>query len=175
MSLISNRLKILLGAEADDGWIDFMDAVHLDLPFLFKAGRPTSKEIEDSEIGAAGHKSWSSYIEKELKWKGSQWRAWMRAFKLVLEHPYLKSQGLTASAINTMNNKSDDFPSTAQKFNEIKADETRNVEKKRLESLAQTRRYLEAVTLERDALKSQVSAFNQSPWFKKMLFTFDLT
>jgi len=110
MSELSNDLKSILGAESGSEWLTFMDRIACDLPFLLHRGRPTSSAVAGSEIGAAGCKSWSEYIEKELLWNVNTWRAWQRAYSKVLEFPYLRDLELTASAINALNAKCDVFP-----------------------------------------------------------------
>lgn len=115
MSDLTTELQSLLGAEAGDGWIRFMDKVAGELPFLLDAGRPSKGQISSSQIGQLGFKSWKAMIES-MGWNESGWRAWSRAYRVVIEFPYLRHLGISASAINTAWNKSkenDDFPGTA--------------------------------------------------------------
>ena len=175
---VASKLKDLLGAETPSGWIRFMDAVHAEFPFLFNDGRPPKKDIENSEIGRAGYSSWGEYINKELEWNESQWRAWMRAYKVLLEFEYLRELELTASAINTAKQRAgkmnQPFPATRVEFLELKDAAAAEVERKREESMAQLKRDLEAVTEERDYLLGQVQAFNKLPWYKKLFFSFSV-
>jgi hypothetical protein len=172
MTPTTNKFKALLGAEAADGWIKFMDAVRAELPFLFEPGRPTKQQISDSEIGRAGHSSWAEYVEKELSWNVSQWRAWMRSYKVVLDNEYLRDIEPTSSAINTMARKSDEFPTTKeawiQKREMVEADQKDRQEK----SLAEARRINDELRAEIELLKAEMTAFNAMACYKKILFRF---
>jgi hypothetical protein len=100
-------------------WIAFMDAIHSAMPFLFSPGRPTNLQIESSEIGQAKCENWSDYLVLELGWNESGWRAWIRAYKVVLAYPYLRQLNVTASLINIRKSKLETFPETAEKWHEL--------------------------------------------------------
>jgi polyhydroxyalkanoate synthesis regulator phasin len=118
---IATRLRQLLGAESAGAWIDFMDMVHRELPFLTAPGRPKKADIEASEIGRSGFGSWVEMIEAPvdkggLGWNRHSWNAWRRAYRLVRQYPYLRGLGLTASQINTAAQKAKTFPTTADEW-----------------------------------------------------------
>jgi len=118
---IATRLRRLLGAESAGAWIDFMDMVHRELPFLTAPGRPKKADVEASEIGRAGFGSWVEMIEAPvdkggLGWNRHSWNAWRRAYRLVRQYPYLRGLGLTASQINTAAQKAETFPATADEW-----------------------------------------------------------
>jgi len=118
---IATRLRQLLGAESAGAWIDFMDMVHRELPFLTAPGRPKKADVEASEIGRSGFGSWVEMIEAPvdkggLGWNRHSWNAWRRAYRLVRQYPYLRGLGLTASQINTAAQKAETFPTTADEW-----------------------------------------------------------
>lgn len=103
METTTNKLRSLLGADAS--WMQFMDEIRQSMPFLLEQGRPTSEQIQNSPIGEAGYTSWKDYVESELNWNQHSWRAWQKAYKHVLQHPWLREVEATASQINTRFNK----------------------------------------------------------------------
>lgn len=108
--------KELKQLKNDGKWIEFMDSIHDAMPFLFTPGRPTNEQIESSEIGHTHHENWSEYLRWELDWNESGWRAWIRAYKVVLTYPYLRDLDVTASIINSRKSKLDSFPDSAEKW-----------------------------------------------------------
>ncbi|KKN43704.1 hypothetical protein LCGC14_0700450 [marine sediment metagenome] len=110
--------KELKQLKNDGKWIELMDAIHDAMPFLFSPGRPTHEQIENSEIGRTHHENWSEYIRWELDWNDSGWRAWIRAYKVVLAYPYLRKLDVTASIINIRKSMLDTFPDSAEQWRE---------------------------------------------------------
>lgn len=172
MSQVTDRFKALLGAETGNGWIQFMDEVNIEMPFLFGAGRPTKQQIEQSEIGRSGCSSWSEYIEKVLNWNVSQWRAWMRAFKVVQQHAYLRQLNITASAINTLNAKSESFPESLSAYENQRSEIVADQQNRQDNSLADAKRINAELTGEIERLKGKMAMFNQLPWYRKLFFKF---
>jgi len=178
MSELSNDLKSMLG----DDWLKFMDRIAVDLPFLLNRGRPTASDIKISEIGAAGCKSWSEYIEKELNWNVNTWRAWQRAYSKVLEFPYLRDLELTASAINALNAKSDEFPADLDAHSALTsslavkstndAAETLKGLRERIRDLEQAQKSdAEQFNVLRNrfaSLQSRVRAYESLNWFSRL-------
>jgi hypothetical protein len=172
MSQVTEKFKSLLGAETGNGWIKFMDEVNAEMPFLFGAGRPTKEQIQNSEIGRCGHASFAEYVEKSLNWNVSQWRAWMRAFKVVQKHSYLRQLNITASAINTLNSKSDVFPASLSDYENQRSEIVADQQNRQDNSLSDAKRINAELTAEIERLKREMAAFNKLPWYKKLFFKF---
>jgi len=182
MSELSTSLRSLLGAESAGEWVNFMDKIGVELPFLLTRGRPTADAITDSEIGRSGHKSWTSYVENELAWNISTWRAWQRAYSAIVKFPYLRDLGLSASAINALNAKSESFPSDLDAYNAVRAGIASNANKARTyslvalkdrigilesdisEALSETHSAKEKIS----ALQARLSSFNALSWFARV-------
>ena len=186
MTPTTNKFKSLLGAETADGWIVFMDAVKAELPFLFDSGRPSKQQIAESEIGRTGHTSWADYVEKELAWNTSQWRAWMRAYKVILDNEYLRDLDLSSSAINTMSRKVDEFPDSAEAWNKQREAVQSDQDDRQANSLADAKRInaelrseldrltgeLDTAVAENESLHNKMKAFNLMKWYQKIWFQF---
>jgi len=162
MSDLSISLRSLLGAESAGEWIYFMDKIGAELPFLLSRGRPTATAIADSEIGASGHKSWSSYIEHELHWNVNTWRAWQRAYTLVAKYPYLRDLELSASAINSLNAKSNKFPADLESYNSAKAEIKTNADATKAESLSALKQRVLSLEENNSELSSELIALKAS-------------
>lgn len=119
-------LREKLGSESTGKWIEFMDSVGASLPFLLRsAGRPTTEEIARSQITAGGFTSWRQMIETSpdlggLGWSYDTYKAWKKAYNLVLKHPYLRDLALSSSEINTIQRENKEFPATLEAFEALK-------------------------------------------------------
>jgi hypothetical protein len=112
----------MLDPKSSYKWLNFMDDIHAKLPLILRVGKPKTEDIEACIIGEAGFASWKKMVEAPqpdgFGWNHSTFVAWKRAYKVVLEHPYLRDLELTASQINTINRESNpDFPKTLDEFN----------------------------------------------------------
>jgi len=180
MSQLATDLKAILGTTSGQGWLVFMDKIKNDLPFL-AVGRPTNGDIQNSEIGAAGCKSWNEYIKKVLNWNPNTWRAWQLAFKIVLEHPYLRELDLTPSAIKTISENTDNFPSSLDEYNAYKADTKKKASDARELEITTLRKRLSrldaeiivlrnnstALKADNTSLNKRINEFNAQSWFTR--------
>ncbi len=106
----SARAELLaaLGTEANAAqWMTFMQTVTRLLPDVLSVGRPTAEAIKRSAIGQLGFASWQAMIEAPtsaggLGWNFSAWKAWRRAWAVVQAQPWLMSEPVTSSEINTL-------------------------------------------------------------------------
>lgn len=102
------ELLAALGTEANPAqWMAFMQAVTRLLPDVLSIGRPTAEAIKRSAIGQLGFTSWSTMIEAPtdaggLGWNVSAWKAWRRAWAVVQLHPWLLTQPMTSSEVNSL-------------------------------------------------------------------------
>ena len=101
------KMKTLLGTESGSAWLDFMDYIHEELADILQRGKPSEEKIANSIIGKSGFTSWKEMINAPtqaggLGWNYSTFDLWKRAYKVVLEFPYLRGEELTASLINTI-------------------------------------------------------------------------
>lgn len=168
MSGLSNNLKILLGTESAGKWFEFMSKVGDELPFLLTRGRPTKVEIAMSEIGRSGCTSWSEYIENELSWNVSTWRAWQRAYSIVVKYPYLRDLELSASAINTLNTKADVFPLDINAYKLARAGLSAHNEKAKAESIGALKKRVSGLKGEVKALEGRINTHNGKSWFFRL-------
>jgi len=162
MSELANSLRSLLGAESSGEWVRFMDKIAVELPFLLKRGRPTAAAISDSEIGTAGCKSWSDYIEAKLNWNTSTWRAWQRAYTVVSEFPYLRELELSASAVNALKAKSDQFPPDLSAYNALRAEMEVNADKTRSNSLTALKQHVQSLEQDLNTLSNESAVYKAS-------------
>jgi len=143
-------LREILGAESAGRWILFMDKIKSSLPFLLdSAGRPKSEDIRSSIIGQAGFDSWTQMVESSPAWGGldwsiDSWKAWKRAYTIVMDNAYLRDLGLTASEINTLSREFTTFPASAEALKAAKTERSERLESNRGNSIT--------------ALKSQLTA-----------------
>jgi hypothetical protein len=112
----------MLDPENHYKWLNFMDEIHAQLPLILRVGKPKTEDIENCIIGQSGFKSWKEMVEapqpEGFGWNYSTFDAWKRAYKLVLEHAYLRELELTASQINTIYRESKpNFPQALDEFN----------------------------------------------------------
>lgn len=142
------EMREALGAESAGLWIFFMDKVRATLPFLLDAaGRPKAEVVRSSVIGAAGFESWGQMVEASpdaggLGWSIDSWKAWKKAYSVVLKRPYLRGLDLTASEVNTLSREFDPFPDTTDALEAAKLERKNRLDAKRGNSVS--------------ALKSQV-------------------
>lgn len=111
-----NELLSALGTEnVPDQWMQFMEAVEKHLPVMSGSGRPTKQDIERSLIGQLGFASWVDLVETPvtqggLGWSINTWKLWVKAWKQVKSHFYLRQSGYTASMIMKLSGQFDPFP-----------------------------------------------------------------
>jgi flagellar motility protein MotE (MotC chaperone) len=141
-------LREKLGSESTGKWIEFMDSVGASLPFLLRsAGRPTTEEIARSQITAGGFTSWRQMIETSpdlggLGWSYDTYKAWKKAYNLVLKHPYLRDLALSSSEINTIQRENKEFPATLEAFEALKNGRKDAQEERRQNSVAALQKQL---------------------------------
>jgi len=160
MTELEQELQDLLGAEMDGAWVDFMDYVNTALPFLFDAGRPSSSQIKGSQIGSSGFTSWGDLI-KSLGWNESSWRAWSRAYKIIIKFPYLRDLDLSASMINTSWNKlKPNFPENIAEWELFRDKVQAEQEEKQQNSLKEAQKQVKSAHSEILSQRSTIDGFN---------------
>jgi len=110
---INAKLKMFIGITQSSDWIGFVEEMLNYCPFVRKRGRPSDENIKNSIIGRSGYKTFTGYLQHELKLKPATWNAWRNAFLLVEDFNYLREIGATSSSINKLNNSLETFPNTA--------------------------------------------------------------
>jgi hypothetical protein len=157
-------LREALGAESAGLWIFFMDKIRATLPFLLdSAGRPKADAVRSSAIGAAGFDSWFSMVEASpeqggLGWSIDSWKAWKRAYSVVIQHGYLRNLELTASEINTLSREIQPFPTTQEVLESAKLERKQQLAAKRGNAVS--------------ALRSQLNDSQES--YKALKVNFDV-
>jgi len=160
MTELEQELQDLLGAEMDGAWVDFMDYVNTTLPFLFDAGRPSASQIKNSQIGSSGFTSWGDLI-KSLGWNESSWRAWSRAYKIIVKFPYMRDLDLSASMINTSWNKlKPDFPSNIAEWELYRDKVVADQQEKQQNSLKEAQKQVKTARSEILSQRSTIDGFN---------------
>jgi hypothetical protein len=98
--LFKLKLMDMLVLGDKSGWVEVMDYIYQEMPFLMKDARPKTSEIKNSLLGQLGYTSWKTFIEEELNWTNDKWRDWKKAYKRVQEYPYLRELNVSRNAIN---------------------------------------------------------------------------
>ena len=147
---VRKELVAALGTENHPAqWMEFMATVTKHLPDILSPGRPSAEAIKSSPIGKLGFRSWQAMIEAPaelggLAWNFSAWKAWRRAWATVQAHPWLRSQALGSSEINTLSNDlkrlEKPFPSSPEALQEIHQAKAAATEQKRSDTLTEAQR-----------------------------------
>lgn len=164
------KLRETLGSESAGKWLEFMDQVKQSLPFLLgNSGRPPKDQIDHSVIGRAGFRSWKEMIETSptrggLGWSYDSWKAWKKAYAIVLDHPYLRSidPALSASEINTVNRDCNEFPPDPDALQAYRSRRKNQGEERRQNSVSSLQQQLQAAQQELAALHSHLAASRAS-------------
>lgn len=140
-------LSALQVADNPAAWMDFMESVTRLLPEILSPGRPSTDAIKRSPIGQLGFRSWQAMIEAPadahgLAWNFSQWKAWRRAWATVQANPWLRSQPLSSSEINTLANEFKPFPGSLEELQQLRQAKVTTTEQKRSDTLAEAQRAL---------------------------------
>jgi hypothetical protein len=165
---LASSLRELLGSESAGQWILFMDSLGSSLPFILRgAGRPTTEEIASSSIGAGGFTSWREMIESSPAWGGLGWsydtyKAWKKAYSLVLKHEYLRDLALSSSEINTIQRENKTFPASLEEFQCLKEKRKDAQEERRQNSVAALQKQLSASKQEMASLKATLDSSRAS-------------
>jgi len=140
-----DQLVAALGTENTPGqWMAFMRTVTRLLPDVLSSGRPSKEAIQRCPIGQLGFSSWQEMIEAPtdvsgLGWNFSAWKAWRRAWSVVQAYPWLETQPLTSSEVNTLalDCKRDDlpFPQSAEELEALRQARKDAQEQRRTESV----------------------------------------
>lgn len=143
-------LSALQVAENPAAWMDFMESVTRLLPEILSPGRPSTDAINRSPIGQLGFKSWQAMIEAPadahgLAWNFSQWKAWRRAWATVQANPWLRSQSLSSSEVNTLANEFKPFPESLEALQALRQAKATYTEQKRTDGLKEALRALAEV------------------------------
>lgn len=143
-------LSALQVAENPAAWMDFMESVTRLLPEILSPGRPSTDAINRSPIGQLGFKSWQAMIEAPadahgLAWNFSQWKAWRRAWATVQANPWLRSQSLSSSEVNTLANEFKPFPESLEALQALRQAKATDTEQKRTDGLKEALRALAEV------------------------------
>jgi hypothetical protein len=144
---IAQKLQLLLGAQAKDGWIHFMDFIERELSFLMHRGRPTKQQIENSIIGKKGYATWRAYLSTELKWKEATWKNWKKAYQLSKSYSYIRDSSLEVSELLRVSGKFSDFPKTYTEYQKC-------VEQMHHDSIASLSKSKKFLTEENNELKT---------------------
>lgn len=99
-----------------------MNELSKDLPFLLNKRGPDIQSINNSIIGQAGHKAWSTFLTDELGWTESKWRTFRSAYKYLVNHDYLRILKPRPNEIISLANKVDVFPSNKSEWCEYKVE-----------------------------------------------------
>lgn len=140
-------LSALAVADNPAAWMIFMEAVTRLMPDILSPGRPSTDAIKRSPIGQLGFKSWQAMIEAPgeangLAWNFSAWKAWRRAWATVQANPWLRSQSLSSSEVNTLANEFKPFPESLQALLALRQTKVTTTEQKRTDTLAEAQRAL---------------------------------
>lgn len=140
-------LSALHVADNPAAWMDFMESVTRLLPDILSPGRPSTDAIKRSPIGQLGFRSWQAMIEAPanahgLAWNFSQWKAWRRAWATVQANPWLRSQSLSSSEINTLANEFKPFPESLEAIQALRQAKVATTEQKRADTLTELQRGL---------------------------------
>ena len=140
-------LSALHVADNPAAWMDFMESVTRLLPDILSPGRPSTDAIKRSPIGQLGFRSWQAMIEAPadahgLAWNFSQWKAWRRAWATVQANPWLRSQSLSSSEINTLANEFKPFPESLEAIQALRQAKVATTEQKRADTLTELQRWL---------------------------------
>ena len=140
-------LSALHVADNPAAWMDFMESVTRLLPDILSPGRPSTDAIKRSLIGQLGFKSWQAMIEAPtgahgLAWNFSQWKAWRRAWATVQANPWLRSQSLSSSEVNTLANEFKPFPESLEAIQALRQAKVATTEQKRADTLTELQRGL---------------------------------
>lgn len=158
-------LSALQIADNPSAWMDFMETVTRLLPDILSPGRPSTDSINRSAIGQLGFKSWQAMIEAPaelggLAWNFSAWKAWRRAWATVQANPWLRSQPLTSSEINTLANDlkrlGRPFPGSLEALLQMQQEKLATAEQKRSDTLSEAQKALGVMTGKVDALTEQL-------------------
>lgn len=144
------RIELISALHVADNpaaWMDFMESVTRLLPDILSPGRPSTDAIKRSLIGQLGFKSWQAMIEAPtgahgLAWNFSQWKAWRRAWATVQANPWLRSQSLSSSEVNTLANEFKPFPESLEAIQAIRRAKAATTEQKRTDTLTELQRGL---------------------------------
>ncbi len=164
---LASSIRENLGSESAGQWINVMDLIRSSLPFLLQAGRPTNEQIASSDIGLAGFSGWRDMVETlpkngGLGWSYDSYKAWKKAYSLVLKHPYLRDLSLSSSEINTIQRENKEFPATLEAFENTKEKRKDALDGRRLNAVAGLQKQLlgaknEAAALQTNLENSRVS------------------
>ena len=143
-------LSALHVADNPAAWMDFMESVTRLLPDILSPGRPSTDAIKRSPIGQLGFRSWQAMIEAPadahgLAWNFSQWKAWRRAWATVQANPWLRSQSLSSSEVNTLANEFKPFPESLEALQALRQAKATDTEQKRTDGLKEALRALAEV------------------------------
>ena len=162
MSDFIARLRALLSDESVR-WIEAMDSIFHELPFLLENRRPRLEEIKNSPIGQIGFSTWIELLEAPPEAGGlggnrHTWHAWRRAYSHVQRHPYLRDLGWTASRINSVaRDLGGEFPPTREELEQRLAARARAREVERETRETALRDQLAAQALEIARLRAELA------------------
>ena len=162
MSGFISHLRALLSDESVR-WIEAMDEIFRELPFLLENRRPRVEEIRRSPIGQAGFSTWIDLLEAPPQAGGlggnrHTWHAWRRAYAQVQRHPYLRDLGWTASKINTVTRElGGELPETREELERLLAERDRAREVEREKREMALRDQLAAQSLEIARLRAELA------------------
>ena len=113
-------------AQSKRSWIKMMDLIHESFSeVMLKQGKTPTDVIANSLVGKCYFAKFREWIEAEqsnggLGLKSSSWVAINRAYRLVLEHEYLRNCYATVSEINTVAAIKDiSFPSESYEYKQL--------------------------------------------------------
>lgn len=119
MKSVDLKIEKMLKLRKQGEWLAFMEFVSNEIPFLLQSGRPARHEVQYSLIGQAGHNTWEQFCVDKLKWSKAGWHSWTQAYRMVLEYPYLRESGASASLINVRRRQLSKFPKTLNDWQQV--------------------------------------------------------
>jgi hypothetical protein len=164
----ADLLRSKLGAESKGQWLEFMDYIESRLSFLLgSAGRPTKEQIDSSIIGHAGFESWTDMVEYSpayggLGWSVDSWKSWKKAYRVVQEHEYLRTLGMTGSEINTIARTCKPFPSSEIELRAFQEGRKKDLDEKRGNSITGLQSQVSALSSERDEALRHLATSRES-------------
>jgi uncharacterized protein YoxC len=158
------ELQKLLGTESGTAWLIFMDHVKTELSQVLKSGKPKRSDIENSIIGQNGFFGWKEMVEAPtdqggLGWNYSTFDMWKRAYSVVLNFPFLRTQEeLTPSLINTLwRETKPDFPNTPEELEKYMCDRVSKQRDRQQNSLKDAQKRVEDLEQQLAAKETQLA------------------
>jgi len=158
----ASQIREKLGSESTGKWLEIMDFMISELPFLRSAGRPTISEISNSRVGRAGFDSFRLFVEEKQKlgglgWSFNTYKSWKKAHTLVEKYPYLRDLEISASEINTLERENSEFPSTLDAYFSLKKDRKTLLEERQKTKNTSLQKQIDSITTQLDQTQAHLA------------------